>query len=69
MQLRLFFAENQGFCVFSQALRYDKLIFKVFDDFVSEMRTSSTETEKLAEEHIKTAYRRFVKVLENDKTI
>jgi len=28
MQLSLFFAENQGFCVFTQALRYDKPIFE-----------------------------------------
>jgi hypothetical protein len=28
MQLGVFFAENQGFCVFTQALRYDKPIFE-----------------------------------------
>jgi len=35
MQLSLFFAENQGFCVFSQVLPYDKPIFEELDNAVS----------------------------------
>ena len=35
MQLGVFFAENQGFCVFSQALPYDKPIFEKSDNAVS----------------------------------
>jgi len=35
MQLSLFFAENQGFCVFGQALPYDKPIFEKTANAVS----------------------------------
>jgi len=35
MQLGVFFAEYQGFCVFNQALRYDKPIIEKSGDAVT----------------------------------
>ena len=35
MQLGVIFAENQGFCVFGQALQYDKPIFEKSGNAVS----------------------------------
>ena len=37
MQLRLFFAENQGFCVFTWVLPYDKPIYEKSDNAVREI--------------------------------
>jgi hypothetical protein len=45
MQLGVFFAENQGFCVFTQALRYDKPIFEKSGNAVSKNWRVRSKTE------------------------